>query len=105
MINYDTPVYSKTYVHRVGRTARAGRAGRAFTILRKEEVGGLTLALMVGRDCMVEAEVKLMVEVGVWHTILRQWKKCISCPRFVISRAKSCGRPTTTSARWAARRT
>jgi ATP-dependent RNA helicase DDX51/DBP6 len=36
-VNYDTPVYLKTYVHRVGRTARAGRPGRAFTLLRHEE--------------------------------------------------------------------
>ena len=27
VVNYDTPVYPKTYVHRAGRTARAGRAG------------------------------------------------------------------------------
>lgn len=38
VISYDTPVYPKTYVHRVGRTARAGRAGVAVTLLRPEEV-------------------------------------------------------------------
>lgn len=27
VVNYDAPVYPKTYVHRAGRTARAGRAG------------------------------------------------------------------------------
>lgn len=37
VINYDVPVYAKTYVHRVGRTARAGQAGRAFTLLVKKE--------------------------------------------------------------------
>ncbi len=36
VVNYDAPVYAKTYVHRCGRTARAGRAGRAFTLLRKQ---------------------------------------------------------------------
>ncbi len=36
VLNYDAPVYAKTYVHRCGRTARAGRAGRAFTLLRKQ---------------------------------------------------------------------
>ena len=39
VISYDAPVYVKTYVHRVGRTARAGRPGCAYTFLRKEEVG------------------------------------------------------------------
>ena len=27
VINYDTPTYPKTYVHRAGRTARAGNEG------------------------------------------------------------------------------
>ena len=38
VVSYDTPVYLKTYVHRVGRTARAGRAGEAFTLLQPPEV-------------------------------------------------------------------
>eukprot|EP01104_Vermistella_antarctica_P009180 TRINITY_DN2337_c2_g1_i1.p1 TRINITY_DN2337_c2_g1~~TRINITY_DN2337_c2_g1_i1.p1 ORF type:complete len:758 (+),score=241.85 TRINITY_DN2337_c2_g1_i1:135-2408(+) len=38
VINYDVPVYIKTYVHRVGRTARAGRAGTAYTLARDEEI-------------------------------------------------------------------
>ncbi|KAL5577303.1 hypothetical protein UlMin_019002 [Ulmus minor] len=38
VINYDMPMYIKTYIHRAGRTARAGQAGRCFTLLRKDEV-------------------------------------------------------------------
>ena len=38
VINYDVPVYMKTYLHRVGRTARAGEHGIAYTILRPQEV-------------------------------------------------------------------
>ncbi|CAH6778707.1 ATP-dependent RNA helicase DDX51 [Phodopus roborovskii] len=33
VINYDAPQYLRTYVHRVGRTARAGKTGQAFTLL------------------------------------------------------------------------
>ncbi|XP_030622413.1 ATP-dependent RNA helicase DDX51 [Chanos chanos] len=33
VVNYDAPQYIRTYVHRVGRTARAGKAGLAFTFL------------------------------------------------------------------------
>ncbi|XP_030074746.1 ATP-dependent RNA helicase DDX51 [Microcaecilia unicolor] len=35
VVNYDAPQYIRTYIHRVGRTARAGRAGLAFTMLLK----------------------------------------------------------------------
>ncbi|XP_043924612.1 ATP-dependent RNA helicase DDX51 [Protopterus annectens] len=33
VINYDAPQFIRTYIHRVGRTARAGTAGLAFTLL------------------------------------------------------------------------
>lgn len=38
VINYDAPVYAKTYVHRCGRTARAGKPGQAVTLIRKEDM-------------------------------------------------------------------
>jgi len=33
VVNYDLPLDSKTYVHRVGRTARAGKSGRAISLV------------------------------------------------------------------------
>ncbi|KAI1938122.1 ribosomal RNA processing protein [Ophidiomyces ophidiicola] len=33
VLNYDLPSDSKTYIHRVGRTARAGKSGRAFNLV------------------------------------------------------------------------
>jgi len=47
VINYDVPVYMKTYLHRVGRTARAGEQGVAYTILRPEEVCHMQLKFVV----------------------------------------------------------
>lgn len=38
VVNYDTAVNDKSYVHRVGRTARAGEQGLAITILAAKEV-------------------------------------------------------------------
>lgn len=37
VISYDPPPYIKTYIHRVGRTARAGKEGTALTLLQKKE--------------------------------------------------------------------
>lgn len=38
VVNYDPAASAKTYVHRVGRTARAGMEGEAITILSRKEV-------------------------------------------------------------------
>lgn len=38
VVNYDVPVYPKTYVHRAGRTARAGGQGAVYTLLQHVDV-------------------------------------------------------------------
>uniref|UniRef100_A0A5K3FYK7 Helicase C-terminal domain-containing protein n=1 Tax=Mesocestoides corti TaxID=53468 RepID=A0A5K3FYK7_MESCO len=38
VVNYDVPLDAKTYMHRVGRTARAGRRGAALTLLTQFSV-------------------------------------------------------------------
>jgi ATP-dependent RNA helicase DDX47/RRP3 len=38
VLNFDLPPDSKTYVHRVGRTARAGKAGRAISFVTQYDV-------------------------------------------------------------------
>ena len=37
VINFDVPVNSESYVHRIGRTGRAGRDGRAYTLATPDD--------------------------------------------------------------------
>ena len=38
VISYDCPKFVKTYIHRVGRTARAGQSGRAITLIENNQM-------------------------------------------------------------------
>merc|ERR1719474_1895001 len=38
IVNYDIPIHSKDYVHRVGRTARAGKKGKALNVVTQYDV-------------------------------------------------------------------
>ncbi len=37
IFNYDVPIHSEDYIHRIGRTGRAGRSGKAFTLCLPHE--------------------------------------------------------------------
>ncbi|WP_413709567.1 DEAD/DEAH box helicase [Rhizobium sp. Rhizsp82] len=37
VFNFDVPIHSEDYVHRIGRTGRAGRTGAAFTLVTKRD--------------------------------------------------------------------
>jgi ATP-dependent RNA helicase DDX51/DBP6 len=68
VINYDAPVYVKTYVHRAGRTARAGKTGKVITLLRNEDVKHFKSMLRKAdntyvKDTRIERE--LMEEVKI----------------------------------------
>lgn len=64
VINYDLPPDSKTYVHRVGRTARAGKSGRAVSIVSQYDVEvWLRIENALGRKLPEEAIVKEEVMV------------------------------------------
>jgi len=41
VFNFDAPVHSEDYVHRIGRTGRAGREGTAYTIVTKSDSGAI----------------------------------------------------------------
>jgi superfamily II DNA/RNA helicase len=49
VFNYDIPIHSEDYVHRIGRTGRAGRSGKAFTLVTTADTKYLTaIESMIG---------------------------------------------------------
>ena len=52
VISYDSPKFVKTYIHRVGRTARAGHSGCAITLIsgKSEEKQFNSIMKDAGRD-------------------------------------------------------
>jgi ATP-dependent RNA helicase DeaD len=59
--NYDIPVESKQYIHRIGRTARAGEEGKAINILAHRDHDNFTRVLR-DEDVKIEAQAMPYVE-------------------------------------------
>ena len=45
VVNYDLPLDSDCYVHRIGRTGRANKTGVAHTFVYRQEVGMLNMIM------------------------------------------------------------
>jgi superfamily II DNA/RNA helicase len=51
VFNFDVPIHSEDYVHRIGRTGRAGRAGASFTIVTKRDTKHIdAIEKLIGED-------------------------------------------------------
>ncbi|XP_062821322.1 ATP-dependent RNA helicase DDX51 [Anolis carolinensis] len=60
VISYEAPQFIRSYIHRVGRTARAGRAGLAFTLLLKQQESRfLRMLSQAGLPAMGQQTVKV----------------------------------------------
>ena len=53
VVNYDLPIDSESYVHRIGRTGRADRIGTAHTLIYRQETGRLN-AIMRDTKAMIQ---------------------------------------------------
>ncbi|PYE89661.1 superfamily II DNA/RNA helicase [Phyllobacterium leguminum] len=51
VFNFDVPIHSEDYVHRIGRTGRAGRSGKAFTLVTASDAKYLaSIEKLIGND-------------------------------------------------------
>lgn len=97
VVSYDAPRHIKTYIHRVGRTARAGQKGTAITLLTDKDLAhfkkmlyevGKTMGeeLIISPDIEVEHAViyKSALEELRWRQEKR--KSAIKVQKIIISR-------------------
>jgi superfamily II DNA/RNA helicase len=76
IFNYDVPVHSEDYVHRIGRTGRAGREGFAFTLVTAKEMKALTaIEQLIRRDIAWAGEAPSAAEVAEGASERRRSKK------------------------------
>ncbi|GMM37661.1 RNA-dependent ATPase [Saccharomycopsis crataegensis] len=66
VINYDMPTDSKTYIHRVGRTARAGKSGRSVSLVTQYDLE-LLLRIEQALDKKLAKEVVDNQEIAILH--------------------------------------
>jgi superfamily II DNA/RNA helicase len=85
VINYDTPVYIKTYVHRVGRTARAGRDGHAMTLLVRKEVRHFKQMLTKAQGSAVQQQSSDRTATG-WGLMVPRYRACLQMLPKILAR-------------------
>ncbi|XP_067406073.1 ATP-dependent RNA helicase DDX51 isoform X2 [Emydura macquarii macquarii] len=75
VINYDAPQFIRSYIHRVGRTARAGKVGLAFTMLLKVQERKF---LQMLRDAGTPDLEKQLVKSEYLKPLLQQYEEALS---------------------------
>jgi ATP-dependent RNA helicase DDX51/DBP6 len=93
VINYDIPKHIKTYIHRVGRTARAGRSGQCFTILRKEEVRFFKTIL---RKAENSRQKEFDIEWDQVNQLMPQYDEALKQLKFDLEREQGAIKQTST---------
>ncbi|RHY56579.1 hypothetical protein DYB30_008391 [Aphanomyces astaci] len=93
VINYDVPPYLKTYIHRVGRTARAGRAGRAVTLVKRGQVKGLTRMLSKAKKAELPT---YAYDAEHMKSLVPRYTACLASLKDTLAKEKAGHLATTT---------
>eukprot|EP00742_Colponemidia_sp_Colp-10_P006189 GILJ01006627.1.p1 GENE.GILJ01006627.1~~GILJ01006627.1.p1 ORF type:complete len:667 (+),score=126.45 GILJ01006627.1:54-2003(+) len=86
VVNYDVPVFIKTYIHRVGRTARAGRAGSTYTLLRPQEMRHFKQMVKKIENSQIK---RFKVEKTDLQPFVKRYKKVLPLLKVVLTRERS----------------
>jgi ATP-dependent RNA helicase DDX51/DBP6 len=82
VVNYDSPNHFRSYLHRVGRTARAGNEGVAYTLLTENEVDKFKRMIKgAGRDtvkCIEVSQDDLQPYIDTYTTALDTVAKLVN---------------------------
>ncbi|RHY33411.1 hypothetical protein DYB32_001661 [Aphanomyces invadans] len=86
VINYDVPPYLKTYIHRVGRTARAGRAGRAITLVKRGQTKGLSRMLAKAKKSELQS---YAYDINHMKTLVPRYTACLASLKETLAKEKA----------------
>jgi len=76
VINYDPPTHARTYVHRVGRTARANQTGHAITMLKIGQSGMFKkLRSEIARNATQETLLRCKIQSEAENEITAVYKR------------------------------
>ena len=85
VILYDVPAFVKTYIHRVGRTARAGQQGVAVTLCVEKQVRNF---LKMVKDAGIEGVEELSVSKEVLESWSDTYAECLEVVKEQLQKEK-----------------
>ena len=91
VVNFDVPMDTEDYVHRIGRTGRAGRSGVAFTFMAPDEVSPLREIEYFTKQLIPVWEPEWF-EFGAGRIVPNEKRACTRSARSMFSGGRSRGR-------------
>ena len=85
VISYDLPTYAKTYIHRVGRTARAGKEGVAVSLCEEKQVKNF---LKMVKDAGIEGVEELSISEEKLESWSDKFAECLEVVKDLLQKEK-----------------